>query len=135
MRGRAAAACQGDRVRLCDFSTHRIIRPIHSLLSFQSPSTKASFLPCTHEGRFPTWHTTRQDLFSKATNADILTKQHKLQVSKEAATRTLQTTLRAGLSSAKLYCSQAKLILITMEELSVCTINKVSESDSFQKVG
>lgn len=58
------------------------------------------------------------------TNADVLTKQHKFQVSKEAATRTLQTTLGDGLSSAKFYCSRAKLILITVEELNVCPISK-----------
>lgn len=47
------------------------------------------------------------------TNADVLTKQHKFQVSKKVATRTLQTTLGDGLPSAKFYCSRAKLILIT----------------------
>lgn len=95
-----------------------------SSLSLQSPSTKTSFLPCTKpELRVPrgpssymahlhgaprgrTW-------FSMATNADILTKQHKFQVSKKVATRTLQTTLGDGLPSAKFYCSRAKLILIT----------------------
>lgn len=59
-----------------------------------------------------------------ATNADVLTKQHKFQVSKEAATRTLQTTFGDSQSSAKFYCSWAKLIVITVKELSVCPISK-----------